>query len=235
MANNLDDVGDVLDHTLDEYLLGLARGIADAQKALNQLAVPGGDGGQAAVAYHMPSLEFELRLHMTMQGSSGTGAAANRQLRFRPASGSSGGDSYSIDAVSTISGSFVSVPLASGRPSPRLHTTMTVQGGGQVLLTASVTDPLGKPLPNVDVNFNLDRERTASMNSALNPKFALNAATGLKAALVRTDDQGQAQSLLQIAAAEPASAMIVLIVDIAGASETLLVPVLTGKTNVTDR
>lgn len=232
MANNLDDVGDVLDHTLDEYLLGLASGIADAQKALNQLAVPAGDGGQAAVAYHMPSLEFELRLHMTMQG--GSGAAANRQVRFRPASGSAS-DSYSVDAVSTISGSFVSVPLASGRPPPRLHTTMTVQGGGQVLLTASVTDPLGKPLPNVDVNFNLDRERTASMNSALNPKFVLNAATGLKAALVRTDDQGQAQSLLQIAAAEPAAAMIVLIVDIAGASETLLVPVLTGNTHVTDR
>jgi hypothetical protein len=221
MGNELDNMGEVLDHTLDDYLLGLAQSVAQAQGALNQLAVPAGQGGQAAVAYHLPKLDFELRLHLAMQNAGSGG----QQLRFRPTSPGNA-DSYSGEAYSTIRGSFVSVPLANGGANARLLTAMSLISNREIELAVSVVDSQGAAVAGVEVHVNVDRERSASLNAVLKPQFALNVATNVKQSLLITDSEGKVSTRLLIAASEPIGAKVVVSVDIAGAGETLVVPVL---------
>lgn len=234
MSDNPNQIGEVLDHTLDAYLLGLAEGIKEAQSALNQITVPVGAMGQAAVAYHMPKLDFELRLHMNVQ----TGAAGSpRRLVFRPAAPANA-NSTMIDVVSTISGSFVSVPLASSQPPARLRTGMKVIAKGVVKIFVTVVDVLGKPLPGTEVHFNLDRDKSIALTLAERPagsSYTPGQASGVTASAVITDAQGRAESSLKIDPAEAADALLVVRVDIAGASESLLVPAQTGLNYVADR
>lgn len=246
----LDDFDDLIDHTLDDYLLALAQGIQQAQRQLDQLTVPGLHG-QPTIAYHLPRVEFELKMTFAMHGqrsdgggsgggtgsgapqsaraggaggpggAGGTGARQSKML-WRPA-GPSSSETYSGEATSVIRGSFVAVPVAGGRPPTLVRCALTRKSGRDFGLVVEVTDALGVPQADVEVQLNVDRERSAELGTPAGR--TLSAETNVLAGVVRTDASGRAESTLHIAPAEPAGTVVVVTVDALGATETVMAQV----------
>ena len=73
----LDQLDDLIETTLDDYLLALADGIQQAQRQLDQVTVAGRPG-QPATGYHLPRVEFELKMTFAMRGATPGGDAAAR-------------------------------------------------------------------------------------------------------------------------------------------------------------
>lgn len=52
---------DLINTSIDEYLISLANSINHAQRYIGQLRTTGGDG-QPAITYQLPKVDFELKL-----------------------------------------------------------------------------------------------------------------------------------------------------------------------------
>lgn len=217
---SIDDPQDLFESTLDDYLVGIAEGLRRAQGELAGVVIEG-PPGQAAMGYHLPRLDFELKLSFEVRGG-GSGAP----LRMLARAPSAGGGSFSAEGTGTVRGTFVSVPLAAGRPPIVLDLRFVVRAPRDVEVTAVVRDALGAPQPDVEVQFNVDRERSAALTAALGldvqPPLA---GTNTLPAVARTDADGLATSALRMAEAEPAGALIAVVVDALGATETAVVRV----------
>lgn len=217
----LDQLDDLIETTLDDYLLALADGIQRAQQQLDQVAV--GRPGQPTVAYHLPRVEFELKMTFAMRGASGDAGASGKPataLLMRPAAPTSQED-YSGEASSVIRGAFVAVPVTGARAPATLRCALARRGPRSIDLTVSVVDGRGEPLVDVPVQIDVDRERSAELSPASDRLLA--AATDVAVGLLRTDAAGQAATTLTIDPAEPDDALVVLVLEAAGATETVLV------------
>ncbi|MGB1108709.1 MAG: hypothetical protein ACPG4N_00040 [Gammaproteobacteria bacterium] len=218
---------ELLTGTIDEYLVSLAEGIHDAQKQLNQLrlnTVP----GQAPTTYFIPKLDFELKLSFELDRSSTNGGTTGKKnlLRARSVSpGSSSTETTSSEATSVIRGSFVSVPVAGGKPSPVIETSIEKLSKLAARLTVSVVDTLGTPLEGIEVQFNLDRERSEELSPLPAIMAAPRDGTDISDAVVFTDGSGIAQTLLSIDEYEPAGSFLVIVVDAQGGTEEIIFPV----------
>ena len=83
---------EILTGTIDDYLLSIADGIEKAQAVLSKVRVPG-QPGTPPTTYIIPSLEFELRMHVELSAAPepampaltrfGVGKAANRDRQGR--------------------------------------------------------------------------------------------------------------------------------------------------------
>jgi hypothetical protein len=218
----LEDLDDLIETTLDNYLLALAQGIQEAQRQLDRNEVPGRPG-QPATGYHLPRVEFELKMTFAMRGEqdAAQGPAtpgARGKLLLRPAP-SPGSESYTGEATSTISGAFVAVPVTGGRAATTLRCSLVRRSDREVDVVVFVSDALGNKQPDVAVQVNVDRERSAELGGNKPLQFQ----TDVTAGLLRTDANGFAATTLRISELEPASAVVVLVVDTLGATETVLV------------
>lgn len=222
----LDDLDDLLETTLDNYLLALAQGIQEAQRHLDTVEVPGRPG-QPATGYHLPRVEFELKMQFAMRGEQPTegepqkAGARTGQLLLRPVARPSG-ESYSGEAVSTIRGAFVAVPVTGGRTANVLRCSLVRRGPREIALVAFVADALGNPQVDVPIQANVDRERSADLSPDQKP---LTLETDMSVGLVHTDSRGFAETTLRISDAEPAGAIVVVVVDAPGSTETVMVQV----------
>lgn len=219
----LEDIDDLLETTLDNYLLALAQGIQEAQRHLDTVEVPGRPG-QPATGYHLPRVEFELKMQFAMRGEQpgedGQNKSASRgQLLLRPASKPTS-ESFSGEAISTIRGAFVAVPVTGGRAASVLRCSLVRRGPREVALIAFVADALGNSQAGAPIQANVDRERSAELSPGGTP---LTLETDLTVGLIHTDAKGFAETTLRIAEAEPAGAIVVIVVDGPGASETLMI------------
>jgi hypothetical protein len=224
----LDDLDDLLESTLDDYLLALAQGIQEAQRQLDEVSVPGRPG-QPATAYHLPRVDFELKMTFAMRGEQPAedqpppaGRARAGKLMLRPAA-RAGSENYSGEATSTIRGSFVAVPVTGGRAATVLRCSLIRRSARDIGLVVFVADSLGVPQVDVPVQANVDRERSAEF--ATPPGQPLFAATDVTVGLIRTDARGFAETSLKIADDEPAGAVVVVTLDAPGATETVMVQV----------
>lgn len=218
--------------TIDEYLVSLAEGIHDAQKQLNQLqlsAVP----GQPPTTYFIPKLEFELKLAFELdRTSTRSGSAAGKSgiknlLRARSvaASDQSSTETVSSEATSVIRGSFVSVPVAGGKPTPVISTAIETLSELQARIEVRVIDTLGSPMAGIEVQFNLDRERSEQLTALPMDMAAPRDGTDISEAVVLTDQNGLATSILSIDEDEPAGSFLVIAVDAEGGTEEIVFPV----------
>ena len=57
------DAKGLLAGTIDDYLVSIAHGLRSAQAELDRAVTQSGEGG-ANVQYHVPSLDFELKITM---------------------------------------------------------------------------------------------------------------------------------------------------------------------------
>jgi hypothetical protein len=175
--------------TIDHYLVGIAEGLRRAQEELSGLhaARP----GESPISYHIPSLEFELKL--AFQASEEEAGDAHPMLRSTLADSFAGyvtpafdigrkipplraellnpettkSTDFQAEAASTIKGRFVSVPANGGAPLPILQ--LYVRGGastGEVEIVAQLGNTLGEAMAGEEVEFNIDREYSRYLNHA---------------------------------------------------------------------
>lgn len=216
---SIDDPTDLFEHTLDDYLVGLAQGIRQAQMQLNALVVDG-PPGQPAVGYHLPRVDFELRLSFALSHSAGAAGAPPSLRLLARAPQPAGGDQFTAQGQSTVRGSFVAVPLAAQRPPVRLTIGFSRRSEREIAIIADVRDALGVAQVGVAVEFNVDRERSQLL--AGGDIAPLDAGTLVEPAVVETDADGRAAATLRISEREAPGALVAVTVDALGATETAL-------------
>ena len=228
--------------TLDDYLVSLADGMAQAQERLNSVQ-PSGDGSN--VRYRIPQLEFELKMTMdlseqespaaTPSTDAPTSAISSRiaamrrlprkQLRVKPITQES-----QTQLASTIRGTLVAVPEGGGIPeaviaiqlAPQDEAPVAVpEGTRAVAVIIDVIDRAGTALSNTEVQVNIDREQA----TALDGTDTLADGTVIVDALLRTNANGHATTWLFIGPDQAPGTHIVLIADAANRTRSIIFPV----------
>ncbi|MFY0572629.1 hypothetical protein ACN28E_53605 [Archangium lansingense] len=193
--------------TLDEYLINLADGLAQAQEELGQLSAAGAPGRQ--FTYYVPKLEFELRMDLkveTATQTSGTGAMG-KVLKMKPVRVVDAVQTQtSTGIVSVIRGSFVAVPANEGLPATLLEARVEMDASSKPVVVARVRNAAGEPLAGLEVEFNLDRASTQRLSGR-----APLPATDVSLAVVATDAAGEARTSLRLAQGELAKTLVVTV------------------------
>lgn len=226
----------LLTASIDDYLLGLAGGLERAQRQLSQQSMML-QRGEAPLVYQIPRLDFELKLSLELREEDG------RQLRFRPARVESKSQTRTAEMASLIRGSFVAVPANGGRPPPVVRTTLRRIGSHQLEYRVAVSSAAGERLPGVDVQFNVDRELSKTLNPLPNAEFKAGAfdddtlsfdrasfdvqtelaeGTRFWDGLVTTDGEGIAVGVLDVDQREQGGSLIATVVDVLEQTETVL-------------
>jgi hypothetical protein len=222
----------LINTSIDEYLISLANSINHAQRYISQLRVAGQDG-QPSVTYQLPRVEFELKLlfqldrrhppsvHTQRNVARGEGSA---YLEATPIGmGTAELDSDTAAAASTIKGAFVAVPVHGGTPSPNVNISWKREGDDprRIAITVSVVTAIGDPLPGREVQFNLDRDLARKYNSLWkNAPDALEKTT-LVYGVQRTDERGEARNTLSIQD-QLDNLKVPVVVDVMGITKTLI-------------
>jgi hypothetical protein len=204
--------------TIDDFLVSLASGVADAQQKLHDLSQSAGSG----IMYQIPQLEFELKLQIsTVQQSGGRptpGFLQPRQI-MRVSTPLSKDETT---AASTIKGTLVAVPINSGKPRYLLDMIFSeTEQNDRLDVVVSVTDVTGSPQQGVDVELNIDRDSSYQLNKDQGIDKPLQTATQLLEGVVTTDSQGSATGQLQLDAKETAGMIVVITADALGESKAL--------------
>lgn len=225
---------DFLTGSIDDYLLGLADGVEKAQRQLSRVSVEL-NAGEAPIMYQIPRVDFELKLSFEMvTADDGTNA---KRLQFKPAGGGGSRSSRQTvaEAASTLKGSLVAVPRSGGKPRPVLRATLRQLDPSatasadrwrwQVRVTLATA--AGEPLPGVDVQFNVDRDRSLELTEKLGNLAAGVSRSPLPATkfwdgVVTTDARGVASGTLAADGAEHVGKYIAIVVDALGETETMI-------------
>lgn len=227
-----------LSTTIDAYLLSLAAGVRAAQEQLNLLP-PEDALGRPQVTYHLPRLDFELRVTFEIAKTSETpspfgrvapppGAAeraAGAPLLLRPVQPQDTTVSnFKAEAISTLRGSFVAVPPNQGRPPLLLASGVRRVDACTAEITASLYTAAGEPLPGAEVHFNLDIETSRAVGApdGINLE-SFQPGTRLLHGVVSTAADGTATTTLEIDPAEPPELKVAVAIDAVDRSESLLV------------
>ncbi len=215
----MDDVAKGQD--LDDFLINLAEGLSKAQSRLNQYPVLNAMGQQSMV-YHIPRMEFELKLQMTAADSPASSDSGRRlpifrkpKLQFLPVKSTA--QSNSSSATSVIKGIMVAAPLDSSLTPLQLNLSVEQKSARKGVVNVAVVAAPGQSLRGATVELNIDRELSEQLN-----KTALKPATKLERATLVLNEEGAAQSGLIISAQEPKGRIIALIADLFGQTQTLL-------------
>jgi len=201
---------------LDDFLINLADGLTQAQSRLNRAPVLNAYG-QEALVYHIPKMEFELKLDMTSTSSSSAKQSSKTKLAFRPSSPTN----QTQSASSVIRGVMVATPIDSGRPTPVIILSAEKSSTSRVKLEVRGRNSLGEPLSNSVVEINIDRELSAKLKKQ-EQRGGLNRGTQLSLATLTLDAQGYASCQLNIAKTEPKNQIIAISADLFSQTETLL-------------
>lgn len=202
--------------TIDDYLLSIAEGLHAAQRELDATS----SGTDASYRYYLPKLDFELKMTVELrQRSSSVGGVPRPILMLRPATASE--SSSTSTAVSTVSGSFLAVPNSNPRLKLRAISSLVWRTPREAAVTVQLRDEAGAPQSGEEVHFNVDKELSALANQALGMPPGIAADTTFVDAVVTTDENGAATSLLRVSSSEPVGKQLVLVLDAAGQTETI--------------
>jgi hypothetical protein len=200
--------------TIDEYLISIAEGIHAAQTELEQTAVHG-----LSYSYYLPKLDFELKMTIELEDRQVSAGAARPKLLMRPATAA--GQTSSGHAISTVRGSFVAVPVAAAK-ALRAGSSI-VWKGREGTVTVEVYDGAGTPQPGLEVHFNIDRDLSRNLTAdRLKKDIDFTAETAFFDAVVPTDSSGKASSPIRLSPQLPSGAVVAIVLDAAGQTETVI-------------
>lgn len=214
----------IVNASIDDYLLALADGVYQAQRQLSRVSVEG-QPGQPSITYQLPRVDFEFRVTFALSQSDPRGGddEGKKVIQISPAGE---GGTRSASVASTIKGSFIAVPAGGGKPPSVLSTRLadhSRDGTRRHGVTADVRSGAGEPLGDVEVQFNIDREMTRRLTEANGLVFTdLRAGTRLWFGVRHTDGRGAAQNILDIDASEPAGTCVAVQVDAVDESELIV-------------
>ena len=215
------DTEEFLTASVDDYLIGLAESIHQAQQQLNQMSVITQDN-QAPIRYHLPRVDFELKVSFELSRSTNdtqTGSSA-MVLKARPIGGESSSQS-SAEAASVIKGSFVAVPSEGGKPPPVITTSLKRLSMLALEITVNVQSAAGEKLSDVEVQFNIDKETSYHLNQTVDLSY-LDDNTNLDDSLILTNSNGLAVSTLHADEKEVEGTHIAILIDVLGKTETII-------------
>ena len=200
---------------IDDFLLAIARGLRDAQSELHRLDV---ETGGATVSYHLPKVEFELKMTVQLTQPKKTTLGTTKKLLsgilIRPIAP---GASTVGESVSTIRGSFIAVPANNGVPATLVRTTIRAQSRGEAVVAIESVSALGERVPDVRVELNVDRDASRRPDGS-----RIAATTDVRSAVLTTDATGAAQTSLIVDSSEPTGTRIQLTVDGPRRTETFI-------------
>lgn len=212
-----DDLIDEISDSLDDYLVSLADGLAEAQLRLDDMASVSGPEG---IRYQIPKLEFDLKVDFSLQVNTEESGEPVKRFLIKAKNDSSTSTNSTQNVTSTLSGSFVAVPVNQGTPAHVVETELVRRSANEVVLNVYVYHANGESAANVEVEVNIDRERSDSLNKA-EKRAALKSATELSDGVLLTSIEGVATTQLVIAAQEVQQNRIVVVIDCQGQTETI--------------
>jgi hypothetical protein len=228
--------------SIDDYLLGLADGLQKAQRQLNQNTLVL-QRGEPAVMYQIPRLDFELKLSLEVTTQTSDDGRQGPQLRFRPAGVQPGSTSRTAEIVSVIRGAFIAVPANGGKPAPVIRMELRRIDRRRLEVKVLVASAAGEKLADIDVQFNVDRERSQMLTpvtdssyetgrfddplvpwdaASFDEKAELLTGTRFWDGLVTTDRDGVAVGVLDVDPQERDGTCVVAVVDVLGQTETIV-------------
>jgi hypothetical protein len=203
--------------SLEALLVSIAGGMREAQDALN--AVPPVDAyGRPLPTYHLPYLDFELKVDMETVKREGGGF-------FLKVKSLGKGDSSSTQSVSsTLSGRLVAVPPGEGLPIPVLTITSVKETARRHKIIVTASNSAGEILPSqgVELNINLEASQLLSSEQGVN-LASTRAGTKLDDVILLTDENGMADTLLHIDSGLAARAQLVITAELGTESVNLVV------------
>ena len=200
--------------TIEQTLVSLAEGIADAQDRLNLLE-PFDEFGRPRTQYHLPYLDFSLKVHArTMRQNGGEIPAQNAgaaRMALRPQRtemarqsirmaltmprASTGSTSNTQEIVSTLSGRFVSVPPNNGMPQFSLLTSITpIVGTTKTTIEVEARYADGNPVTSAQLEFNINEADTLADNGVTS--LGVSGTDIFSSGAVVTSDQGVGETEL---------------------------------------
>ena len=198
MADN-----ELINTSVDEYLISLANSINHAQRYISQLRIAGQDG-QPSVTYQLPRVEFELKLQFQLDRRHPPSGHLQRNvakaegggfLEARPLSLEAGEmDSATAAAASTIKGSFVAVPIHGGAPPPVVTIAWKRSGDDprRIAITVSVRSAINEPIDRARGAVQSGQGPGAKAQRALEQGDGCEESAGKhEVAIWRSTDQGQ--------------------------------------------
>lgn len=232
--------GGLVAATVDQFLLSLAEGVLEAQETLNRLQVVDALG-RPGPSYYLPRLDFELRVTVELvQGPvpaprrpdaiplfAERGFAPSSRLVLHPVQAAeTATPGFKAEVISTIRGSFVAVPPNDGKPPLVVVPSVVKETERRYALSVRVSTAVGEPLSGLEAHFNIDPVLSRGLSQAGNVALTSpKAGTVLEQGVVPTDSQGSATTALVLAADEVPGAQIAVLIDVAGKTETIVVPV----------
>lgn len=216
--------GEMITAPIDDYLLSIADSLQRVQLQLNQNKVLSVDG-QSYTTYQLPKLDFELRMSIEMDTSVTDGRSVMKAAPVNPSKTSrSSTKSQSVESASIIKGTFVAVPSDLGKPPPKIHTFVKKFSPTQYKVMVVVQSTVGEYLKDIQVHFNIDTEMSkkllGSKGSGSKTRMINNAT--FQDAVVGTDENGMAFSLLKVSNSKNMPSVAVLI-DVVGKTETIVI------------
>lgn len=205
--------------TLDDFLLSLADGVAQAQGELTRGGAMGPPGRQ--FLYHLPRVDFELKMNLRVVEDAGLSQRyrqfrrernGDKHLLFKPLAADEVATS-TLDVAAIIRGAFVAVPENNGLPAVVVSTGIVSTNPRAPVLVTTVRNAAGEALEGVEVQVNLDREESQLLTQAANQQFALSEGTGLANGVLLTDVNGRAETRLDIAVMQT-PCLLAMVIDV---------------------
>ncbi|TFI58105.1 hypothetical protein E2493_11935 [Sphingomonas parva] len=202
-------------NSIEELLVAIAEGVREAQSALD--TAPQFDGnGRPLSTYHLPFLDFTIRVEMTTQTDSGGRPVA--LLIAAPKSSTTSG------TQSQVSGRLIAVPPGEGLPVPRMSVSTGGNIGGVATISVKVTNSAGETLANQPIELNIDTAASTTLSTARGASFSRLPGTRLEAAVLTTGSDGVATTRLLIDPQQSARQVVVVNATLGVASARGAIP-----------
>jgi hypothetical protein len=197
---------------LEDFLVSLADGLSSAQQELNTLSQTSSNG----MLYHIPKLEFELKLQMSSYSTSASQESSIKKrstLQVSPPV-----NSQQSSAASTIKGVFVATPSNQGKPGYSLNLSFGLIDNNELPIYLSLTDNIGEPQTGVAIEVNIDRQQSELINGS----DSISNSTNLNDGILTTDQNGSATTTLNLSGQETSQTAIAITADALGSNQTLI-------------
>lgn len=202
--------------SIEDLLVSLASGVREAQEALD--SAPATDAfGRKQQTYHLPYVDFEFEVGVETTNGGNKGRTVIRTLPRK-----SGGSSNKINSV--ISGRLVSIPPGAGVPHPMLELDSEGTNLKKTKITITASNSAGEILADhqVELNLNLSASQDLSASQGITLK-EFGAGTRLEEAVLVTNEDGYAETVLAFDAGLPPKATVVLSAEMGGERSNLTI------------